>query len=380
MPQNTVIVAAKRAAIGSFLGIHAQVPPRTLGSQVVEVMLKDVPQVVPLVGEVVMGHVLQAGCGQNMARQIALDCGLDVSVPAYTVNQVCASGLRSVINAWQNIQLGQQTCIIAGGVESMSLSPHIFYVRKEHKMGNFHAKDIMLSDGLIDAFNYYHMGITAENVAKKYGISRQEQDAFALVSQKRATHASQTGRFRDEIIGDATDEHIRPQSSLESLAKLKPAFDSQGTVTAGNASGLNDGAAAVVLMSEKEAVAHKLTPLVTLRSWAQVGVDPAYMGLGPIEAVRRCLKRAGWAQDEVDLFELNEAFAAQSIAVIRELELDMEKVNVNGGAIALGHPLGASGTRILVTLIHEMLKRDAHKGIACLCVGGGMGIAVGVER
>ena len=338
-----------------------------------------------------MGQVLTAGQGQNPARQAAVRAGVPVETPAYTINQVCGSGVRSVALGAQAIATGDSRIVVAGGQENMTQAPHCAPLRAGVKMGDFQMIDTMIRDGLWDAFNGYHMGNTAENVAQKWQITREEQDRFAFESQRKAEAAQKSGRFKDEIVpvtvktrkGDLvvdTDEHPKHGTTVEVLAKLRPAFAKDGTVTAGNASGINDGAAAVVLMTAAEAAKRGLTPLARIASWAQAGVDPAFMGTGPIPASRKALEKAGWKAEDLDLIESNEAFAAQSCAVARDLGFDMERVNVNGGAIALGHPIGASGTRILVTLLHEMQKRDAKRGLATLCIGGGMGIAMCVER
>jgi acetyl-CoA C-acetyltransferase len=335
--------------------------------------------------------VLTGGAGQNPARQAAIKSGIPKEKPAYTINQVCGSGIRSVVSGFQSIAIGDANIIIAGGQENMSLAPHSIHLRDGKKIGDSAIVDTMIKDGLWDAFNDCHMGITAENVANKFQVTRKEQDNFALMSQHKALKAQQENRFKDEIvafqiksqnaeINFSKDEHPREGINLEALSRLKLAFAKEGTVTAGNSSGINDGAAAVTLMSTQEAKKRGLKELVTIKSWASCGVDPALMGTGPIPSVKKALDLAGWSINDIDLFEINEAFAAQSIAVIKTLSIPEEKVNINGGAIALGHPIGASGTRILVTLIHEMIKRDAHKGLATLCIGGGMGIALCVER
>ena len=338
-----------------------------------------------------MGQVLTGGAGQNPARQAAIKCGIPIEKPAYIVNQVCGSGIRSIVSGYQSIKSGDSKIIIAGGQESMSLAPHAIHLRNGKKIGNTEIIDTMLIDGLWDAFHGYHMGVTAENVATKFQVTREEQDKFALNSQMKALKAQSDGKFKEEIvdfkikskkaeINFNKDEHPREGINLEALTRLKPVFKTDGTVTAGNTSGINDGAAAVTLMSNKEAEKRNLKKLATIKSWASCGVEPSLMGAGPIPSSRKALDLAGWSVKDVDLFEINEAFAAQSIAVLKTLSIPGEKVNVNGGAIALGHPIGASGTRILVTLIHEMIKRDAHKGLATLCIGGGMGITMCVER
>jgi acetyl-CoA C-acetyltransferase len=388
---DIVIAGAVRTPIGAFNGALSSFPAHELGrTAIVEAMRRA--EVAPEeVNEVVMGQILTAGEGMNPARQAALGAGLPVSTTAYVVNQVCGSGLRSVALGAQQIKTGDAAIIVAGGQESMSLSPHCMHLRTGVKMGNVEMVDTMIKDGLWDAFNGYHMGNTAENVAEAYQITRQAQDELAARSQQRAVAAIESGRFKDEIVpitiktrkGDQivdTDEYPRPGTTVEVLAKLRPAFSKDGTVTAGNASGINDGAAAVVLMSAKEAERRGLRPLARIVSWATAGVDPKVMGTGPIPASKKALEKAGWKAADVDLIEANEAFAAQACAVNRELGFDADRVNVNGGAIALGHPIGASGTRILVTLLYEMTKRDARRGLATLCIGGGMGIAMCVER
>lgn len=391
--QEVVIVAAGRSAIGSFQGELSAVPATELGSQIIKALIARHGINPSDVNEVIMGHVLTAGCGQNTARQTSIRAGLGIETPAMTINKVCGSGLKAVHLAAQAIVAGDAELIVAGGMENMSLSAHVLpNSRSGQKMGHWQAIDTMLHDGLWDAFNNYHMGITAENLVDKYQLSREQQDAFALSSQQKALAAIASGRFSSEIIpisipqkkGLVTlfdqDQGPRAGTTLEGLAKLPAAFKAGGSVTAGNASGLNDGAAAVIVCSKARADALGLTPLVTIKAWANAGVDPAMMGIGPVSATRRVLAKAGWALDEVDLIEANEAFAAQSLAVAKELQWDMNKVNVNGGAIALGHPIGASGCRVLVTLIHEMIRRDVKKGIATLCIGGGQGVAIAVER
>ncbi len=391
--QEVVIVAAGRSAIGSFQGELSAVPATELGSQIIKALIARHGINPSDVNEVIMGHVLTAGCGQNTARQTSIRAGLGIETPAMTINKVCGSGLKAVHLAAQAIVAGDAELIVAGGMENMSLSAHVLpNSRSGQKMGHWQAIDTMLHDGLWDAFNNYHMGITAENLVDKYQLSREQQDAFALSSQQKALAAMASGRFSSEIIpisipqkkGLVTlfdqDQGPRAGTTLEGLAKLPAAFKAGGSVTAGNASGLNDGAAAVIVCSKARADALGLTPLVTIKAWANAGVDPAMMGIGPVSATRRVLAKAGWALDEVDLIEANEAFAAQSLAVAKELQWDMNKVNVNGGAIALGHPIGASGCRVLVTLIHEMIRRDVKKGIATLCIGGGQGVAIAVER
>ncbi len=391
--RDVVIVAAGRTAIGNFGGGLASLRADVLGSAVIKGLLEQTGIAPDKIDEVILGQVLTAGMGQNPARQASINAGLPQAVPAMGVSKVCGSGLKATHLAAQAIALGDADIIIAGGQESMSQSAHVLpNSRNGAKMGDWKLIDTMISDGLTDAFNAYHMGITAENVAKKYDISRDEQDQFAALSQQKAEAAQNSGRFNDEIIPVAVpqrkkdpiivdkDEFPRHGTTAESLGKLRPAFDKEGTVTAGNASGINDGAAAVIMMSAEKAKELGLKPLVRIAAYASSGVDPSIMGIGPISASQRCLSKAGWTVDDLDLVEANEAFAAQSIAVARGLELDISKVNVNGGAIALGHPIGASGCRVLVTLIHEMLKRESNKGLATLCIGGGMGVALAVER
>ncbi len=387
---DIVIVAATRTPIGSFSGSLASLSAAALGEIVIREVLGRAKVAPAEVSEVVMGQVLTAANGQNAARQASIAAGVPHEVPAYTINQVCGSGLRTVALGVQAISAGDASIVVAGGQESMSNSVHAVYLRSGTKMGNTELVDTMIRDGLWDIFNGYHMGVTAENVARQWQITREEQDQLALASQQKAEAAIKAGRFKDEIIPVKivvkreeklfdTDEYPRA-TSPEALAKLKPAFAKDGTVTAGNASGINDGASAVVLMSAAEAAKRGLQPLGRVASWAQAGVDPAIMGSGPIPAARAALKKAGWSAADLDLIEANEAFAAQAVAVNRDLGWDLAKVNVNGGAIALGHPIGASGNRILVTLLHEMAKRDAKKGLATLCIGGGMGIALTIER
>lgn len=391
--QDIVIVAAARTAIGKFGGTLAKTPASELGSAVIQDLLRRTGLAGEQIGEVILGQVLTAGVGQNPARQAVIKSGLPQAVPAMTINKVCGSGLKAVMLAAQAIRDGDSEIIIAGGQESMSLSPHVLpNSRDGQRMGDWKMVDTMINDGLWDVYNQYHMGITAENVAKKYGITREQQDALALASQQKAAAAQDAGRFKDEIVpftipqkkGDAVvfaaDEFINRKSNAEALAGLRPAFDKAGSVTAGNASGLNDGAAGVVVMTAAKAAALGLTPLARIASYASAGLDPAYMGMGPVPAARKALERAGWKPSDLDLLEINEAFAAQACAVHNEMGWDTSKVNVNGGAIALGHPIGASGCRVLVTLLHEMVKRDAKKGIASLCIGGGMGVALTVER
>ncbi len=391
--QDVVIVAATRTAIGSFQGSLANVSAVDLGAAVIRQLLEQTGLDGAQVDEVIMGQVLTAGAGQNPARQAAIKAGLPHAVPAMTLNKVCGSGLKALHLGAQAIRCGDAEVIIAGGQENMSLSNYIMPgARTGLRMGHAQIVDTMISDGLWDAFNDYHMGITAENLVEKYEISREQQDAFAAASQQKAAAAIEAGRFVDEITpilipqrkGDPVafkiDEQPRGDTTAESLAKLRPAFKKDGSVTAGNASSLNDGAAAVILMSAEKAKALGLPVLAKIAAYANAGVDPAIMGIGPVSATRRCLDKAGWSIDQLDLIEANEAFAAQSLAVAKDLQWDLNKVNVNGGAIALGHPIGASGCRVLVTLLHEMLKRDAKKGLATLCIGGGQGVALALER
>ncbi|BCQ68471.1 acetyl-CoA acetyltransferase [Pseudomonas sp. Eqa60] len=391
--QDVVIVAATRTAVGSFQGSLAGIPAVDLGAAVIRQLLAQTGIDPAQVDEVIMGQVLTAGAGQNPARQAAIKAGLPHAVPAMTLNKVCGSGLKALHLGAQAIRCGDAEVIIAGGQENMSLSNYVLPgARTGLRMGHSQMVDSMISDGLWDAFNDYHMGITAENLVEKYGISREAQDAFAAASQHKAAAAIEAGRFVDEItpiqipqrkgepLTFATDEQPRPGTTAEALAKLKPAFKKDGSVTAGNASALNDGAAAVMLMSASKARALGLPVLAKIAAYANAGVDPAIMGIGPVSATRRCLDKAGWTLDQLDLIEANEAFAAQSLSVAQELEWDASKVNVNGGAIAIGHPIGASGCRVLVTLLHEMIKRDAKKGLATLCIGGGQGVALAIER
>ncbi|KGM41484.1 acetyl-CoA acetyltransferase [Aquabacterium sp. NJ1] len=390
---DIVIVAAARTAVGKFGGSLAKTPASELGAIVIQDLLKRTGLAGDQISEVILGQVLQAGCGQNPARQAVIKSGLPNVIPAMTINKVCGSGLKAVMLAAQAIRDGDAEIVIAGGQENMSMSPHVVPNSREGmRMGNWQMVDTMINDGLWDVYNQYHMGITAENVAKQYGISREAQDALALASQQKAAAASDSGRFKDEIVpvlipqkkGDPlvfdTDEFINRKSNAEALAGLRPAFDKAGSVTAGNASGINDGAAAVMVMSAKKADQLGLKVLGRIASYASAGLDPAYMGMGPVPASRRALERAGWKPADLDLLEINEAFAAQACAVHKEMGWDTSKVNVNGGAIAIGHPIGASGCRVLVTLLHEMQKRDARKGIASLCIGGGMGVALTIER
>jgi acetyl-CoA C-acetyltransferase len=391
--QDVVIVAATRTAVGAFQGALANISAVDLGAAVIRQLLSQTGLDVTEVDEVIMGHVLTAGAGQNPARQAAIKAGLPFAVPAMTVSKVCGSGLKALHLAAQAIRCGDAEVVIAGGQENMSLSNYVMPgARTGLRMGNSTLVDTMISDGLWDAFNDYHMGITAENLVEKYGITREAQDAFAAASQQKAVAAIEAGRFVDEITpilipqrkGDplsfATDEQPRAGTTAESLGKLKPAFKKDGSVTAGNSSSLNDGAAAVILMSAAKAEKLGLPVLARIAAYANAGVDPAIMGIGPVSATRRCLAKAGWSLEQLDLIEANEAFAAQALSVSKELGWDMNKVNVNGGAIALGHPIGASGCRILVTLLHEMIKRDAKKGLATLCIGGGQGVALALSR
>ncbi|NLR73826.1 acetyl-CoA C-acetyltransferase [Leeia aquatica] len=391
--QEVVIVAAVRTAIGNFGGGLAKVSAPELGATVIKALLERTGVQGSQISEVIMGNVLTAGLGQNPARQALIKAGIPVEVPALTINQVCGSGLKVTHLAAQSIACGDNEIVIAGGQESMSLAPHVLMNSRDGiRMGNGTLVDSMMYDGLTDVYNQYPMGITAENIAEKYGISREEQDAFSLSSQLKATAAQAAGKFKDEIVpvlvpqrkGDpvpfATDEFIRTDATAELLAKLRPAFKKDGTVTAGSSSGINDGAAAVMMMSAAKADQLGLKPLARIKAYASSGVEPAIMGMGPVSAVQRVLARAGWSLGEVDLIEANEAFAAQALGVGRELGWDASKVNVNGGAIALGHPIGASGCRVLVTLLHEMARSGAQKGLATLCIGGGMGVALAVER
>jgi len=393
MSTEIVIVSAARTAVGKFGGTLAKTPASDLGAAVIKAVLERSGVAADQIGEVILGQVLQAGTGQNPARQAVIKSGLPQAVPAMTINKVCGSGLKAVMLAAQAIRDGDNEIVIAGGQESMSLAPHVLLGSRDgQRMGDWKMIDSMISDGLWDVFNQYHMGITAENVAKKYGVTREQQDALALSSQQKAAAAQEAGRFKAEIVpfsiaqkkGDpivfAADEFINKKTSAEALAGLRPAFDKAGSVTAGNASGLNDGAAAVLVMSAKRADQLGLQPLARIASYASAALDPAFMGMGPVPAATKALQRAGWKPADLDLLEINEAFAAQACAVHKEMGWDTGKVNVNGGAIAIGHPIGASGCRILVTLLHEMQRRGAKKGIASLCIGGGMGVALTVER
>ena len=384
---EVVIISAARTPIGAYKGSLKDIKADQLGSLVIKEVINRSGIDKKEVSEVIMGQVLTAGAGQNPARQAAINAGLSQSIPAHLVNQVCGSGLRSVISGFQTLKLNEAKYVISGGQENMSLAPHTLSYRDEKILSEDRLIDTMIYDGLIDAFNNYHMGVTAENVANKYKISREEQDDFALKSQAKAQVSIEQNRFNNEIVKVDlnnivldTDEHPRKDLKIEDLKKLKTVFKENGTVSPGNSSGINDGAAALILTTSEEAKLKSLNPLVKITSWASVGVDPSLMGLGPIEAVKLALKKANWNIADIDLFEINEAFAAQSIAVIRELNIDERKVNVNGGAIALGHPIGASGTRILVTLIYELLRQNKAKGCATLCIGGGMGIAICVEK
>jgi len=388
---DVIIAGAARTAIGTFNGALASVPAHILGETVIRDVLTRAGVEPGEVSEVILGQILTAGAGQNPARQAAVNAGLPVETTAYGINQLCGSGLRAVALGFQAIRNGDSRIVVAGGQESMSQAPHVMHLRNGVRMGDAQMIDSMIKDGLWDAFNGYHMGTTAENVAERWQIGREQQDALALGSQNKAEAAIKAGRFKDEIVpvkittrkGEVifeTDEHPKAGTTLESLQKLRPAFSKTGSVTAGNASGINDGAAALVLMSAEEAARRGVRPLARIVSWATVGVDPSIMGTGPIPASRAALRKAGWSPDDLDLIEANEAFAAQACAVNKDLGWDPAKVNVNGGAIALGHPIGASGARVLVTLLHEMQKRDAKKGLATLCIGGGMGIALCVAR
>ena len=388
---NVVITNALRTAVGSLGKSLKNIPAPNLSAKVITSLLKDSGIKNNEIDEIILGQVLTGGTGQNPARQAAMQSGLPKEIPAYIVNQVCGSGIRSIASGFQSIKSGDSKIVIAGGQENMSLAPHAVHLRDGKKLGDTTITDTMIKDGLWDAFHGYHMGVTAENVAEKFQITRKEQDKFAFKSQEKALKAQKENKFKEEIINYKIkskkaeidfdkDEHPRDGINLDALSRLKPVFKKDGTVTAGNASGINDGAAAVTLMSSEEADKKNIKKLVSIKSWASCGVDPALMGTGPIPSSKKALELAGWNIKDVDLFEINEAFAAQSLAVLKTLSIPEEKVNVNGGAIALGHPIGASGTRILVTLIHEMIKRDVKKGLATLCIGGGMGIAMCVER
>ena len=389
---EVVIVAAGRTAVGKFGGTLAKTAAADLGAHVIKTLLAQTGIDPQRINEVILGQVLTAGCGQNPARQAVIRAGMPNMVPAFTVGKVCGSGLKATHLAAQAIRCGDADIIIAGGQENMSASPHVLNNSRDgFRMGDAKLTDTMIVDGLWDVYNQYHMGTTAENVAKKYEISRAEQDAFAMASQNKAEAAQKAGRFKDEIIpfeitgkkGTTIfdqDEYIKAGTTLESLAGLRPAFAKDGTVTAGNASGLNDGAAAVIMMSAKMADELGLTPLARIKAYSSAGLDPSIMGMGPVPAAQLCLRKAGWTHEDLDLMEINEAFAAQAIAVNKQMGWDTSKINVNGGAIAIGHPIGASGCRILVTLIHEMIRRDAKRGLASLCIGGGMGVALAIER
>ena len=388
---DVVITTALRTPIGTYKGSLKDLDAYKLGALVIKEAILDSKLKGDDIDEVIMGHVLTSGCGQNPARQASIEAGVPVSKPAHIINQVCGSGLRSIVSAYQSISLKENKIIIAGGQENMSKAPHAIFYREEKKLSESKLIDTMLNDGLIDSFNNYHMGMTAENIASKYKISRDEQDIFALNSQEKTQKAFKEKKFQNELIKleinenqkkfiFEKDEHPRGDIKLEDLKKLKTVFKENGTVTAGNSSGINDGAAATILMSREESELRSIKPLAKIVSWATCGVEPSLMGLGPISAVKIALKKAGWEIEDIDLFEINEAFAAQSIAVIRELKIPKENVNVNGGAIALGHPIGASGTRIVVTLIHELIRQNKAKGCATLCIGGGMGIAICIEK
>ncbi len=389
---EVVIVAAARTAVGKFGGSLAKISAADLGAHVIKGLLAQTGVDPQQINEVIMGQVLTAGCGQNPARQAVIKSGLPDMVPAFTVGKVCGSGLKATHLAAQAIRCGDANIIIAGGQENMSASPHVLNnLRDGFRMGDAKLVDTMINDGLWDAYNHYHMGTTAENVAKKFAISREEQDAFAMASQNKAEAAQKAGRFKDEILPleiaskkgsivvDA-DEYIKHGTTIESLSGLRPAFSKEGTVTAGNASGINDGAAAVMMMSAAMAKQLGLTVLATIKAYSSAGLDPSIMGMGPVSASQLCLKKAGWSHQDLDLLEINEAFAAQALAVNKEMGWDTSKINVNGGAIAIGHPIGASGCRILVSLVHEMIRRDAKRGLASLCIGGGMGVALAIER
>jgi len=390
--EDIVIVGAARSAIGKFGGTLAKTPASDLGAHVVKKLLERSGVRPEQVSEVILGQVLAAGVGQNPARQAAIKAGLPDMIPAMTINKVCGSGLKAVMLAAQSVANGDSDLVVAGGQENMSIAPHVLNGSRDgFRMGDAKIVDSMIADGLWDAFNQYHMGVTAENVAKEYAVTREEQDEFAVHSQNKAEAAQKAGRFKDEIIPFevatrkgpvmfADDEYPRHGATLEAMKGLKPAFDKNGTVTAANASGINDGAAAVLVTSARKAKELGLKPIARIKAFASAGVDPKYMGMGPVPASKRCLARAGWEPRELDLMEINEAFASQAIAVNRQMGWDTARVNVNGGAIALGHPIGASGCRILVTLLHEMARRDAKKGLASLCIGGGMGVALAVER
>ena len=389
---DVVIVAALRTAVGKFGGALSKIPAADMGASVIKALLEQTGVDPAAISEVIMGQVLTAGVGQNPARQAVIKAGLPDAIPGFTINKVCGSGLKATHLATQAIRCGDADIIIAGGQENMSASPHVLNNSREgFRMGDAKLVDTMIVDGLWDVYNQYHMGVTAENVAKKYEVSRQDQDEFAMASQNKAEAAQKAGRFKDEIvplqipqkkgaITFDTDEYPKHGTTLESLAALRPAFSKEGTVTAGNASGLNDGAAAVMMMSARRAEQLGLTPLARIKAYSSAGLDPSIMGMGPVSATKLCLQKAGWTHEDLDVMEINEAFAAQAIAVNRQMGWDTSKINVNGGAIALGHPIGASGCRILVSLLHEMVRRDAKRGLASLCIGGGMGVALAVER
>ena len=390
---SAVIVSAARTAVGKFGGSLAGIPASELGAIVIREVVRRANLNPGLVDEVIMGQVLTAGCGQNPARQALIAAGLPEHVPGMTINKVCGSGLKAVALAAQAIAAGDAEIVVAGGQENMSMAPHLLPGSRDGwRMGDFQAVDSMIRDGLWDAFNRYHMGTTAENVAKRHGITREQQDRFAVASQNKAEAAQKAGRFRDEIVpvmvpqrkGEPVafeqDEFVRHGATLEGVSGVRPAFAKDGSVTAANASGLNDGAAAALVMSESRAAALGLEPLASIRAYASAGLDPAYMGMGPVPASRRCLEKAGWKTDDLDLMEINEAFAAQACAVNQEMAWDPARINVNGGAIAIGHPIGASGARVLVTLLHELKRRDGRRGLASLCIGGGMGVALAIER
>ena len=389
---DVVIVAALRTGVGKFGGSLAKIPAADLGAHVIKALLAKTGVDPAMVNEVIMGQVLTAGCGQNPARQALIKAGLPDMVPAFTVGKVCGSGLKATHLAAQAIKCGDANIIIAGGQENMSAAPHVLNGSRDgFRMGDAKLVDSMIVDGLWDVYNQYHMGVTAENVAKKFDVSRREQDEFAAASQNKAEAAQKAGKFKDEIVGldipqkkgsvtFDTDEYVKAGTTVEALSTLRPAFSKDGTVTAGNASGINDGAAAVMMMSARMAKELGLEPLARIKAYSSAGVDPSIMGIGPVSASQLCLKKAGWTAKDLDLMEINEAFAAQAIAVNREMGWDTSKINVNGGAIAIGHPIGASGCRILVSLLHEMIRRDAKRGLASLCIGGGMGVALAIER
>jgi acetyl-CoA C-acetyltransferase len=390
--EEVVIVAAKRTPVGKFGGSLAKMPATELGAHVIRALLAETGIAPEMISEVIMGQVLTAGCGQNPARQSLIRAGIPDMVPAFTINKVCGSGLKATHLATQAIRCGDARIVIAGGQENMSASPHVLNNSREgFRMGDAKLQDTMIVDGLWDVYNQYHMGTTAENIARQFSVSRTEQDEFALASQQKAEAAQKAGRFKDEILPVEIpqkkgsflvdqDEYPKHGTTMESLSSLRPAFAKDGTVTAGNASGINDGAAAVVMMSARTAEELGLKPLARIKAYSSAGVDPGMMGMGPVPAAQLCLKKAEWTHHDIDLMEINEAFAAQAIAVNKEMGWDINKINVNGGAIALGHPIGASGCRVLVTLLHEMIRRDAKRGLASLCIGGGMGVALAIER